>query len=84
MTQKWEAKWYVQSALRYMYKVKFIEVNTPWARNPRKLAQKTLHGVSEEKIKEMLALWEDDFPIPNIINCKIRNQKKKHCRRNIN
>lgn len=75
MTQKWEAKWYVKSALKHRYKIIFVEPKTSWAKNPRKLARKNRHGVTREKIKEMLARWEDDFTIPAIINSQERNRK---------
>lgn len=75
MTQKWEAKWYVKSALKHKYKIIFVEPKTSWAKNPRKLARKNRHGVTREKIKEMLARWEDDFTIPAIINSQKLNHK---------
>lgn len=75
MTQKWEAKWYVQSALKHGYHILFVEPKTSWAKNPRKLARKNRHGVPREKIKEMLARWEDDFTIPAIINSQKQDNR---------
>jgi len=66
-TQKWEAKAYVEHAVRLGYKVDVRETATPWAKDPVELAKRNVHGVPQVAIERMLARWENDFTPENIL-----------------
>ena len=70
--QKWETRPYVQMAKDNGYQVKFMESNTPWARDPEELAKRNLHGVPLEGIKNMLTRYEphDTFTDEEVLKSK--------------
>jgi hypothetical protein len=43
-TQRWEARGYVEAALKYGYEVEIREPDTPWRRNAEELAKRNTHG----------------------------------------
>lgn len=57
-TQKWEARPYVHLARLYGYLVRFVEADTPWARDAEALAARNVHGVTREGIERMLLHYE--------------------------
>ncbi|KAL8190919.1 UNVERIFIED_CONTAM: hypothetical protein K2H54_065825 [Gekko kuhli] len=67
-TQAWEMKPYVEAALEKCYKVEFHEPDTWWKFNPEELEKKNKHGVSREKIIQMLERYEYQISIPTVMN----------------
>lgn len=65
--QAWEAKPYVEKALRYGYKIEIAEPNTPWKFNAEELAKRNTHKVPLEVIHDMLAKWETDITVEDIM-----------------
>jgi len=68
-TMKWEAKTYVRQARDCGYEVVVTEPETEWwlNRDVHKMAAMNSHHVSSEIIERMLAKWETDFTIENIL-----------------
>ena len=66
-TQKWEARPYIILAQEFGYSVEIRETSTPWAKDAAELAKRNVHGVPLQSIEAMLARWEDDFTIENIL-----------------
>lgn len=62
-TQAWEAREYVRSALQNNYEVRFVEANSPWARDPQECARRNTHGVPLQSIQNMLNRWEDNLTV---------------------
>jgi predicted kinase len=81
-TQCWEAKPYVEEALKHGYKVIIKEPTTPWAKNPEELAKRNVHGVPVEKIRDMLKRWDNDFTVESIMKSKSKFNKRKNDARN--
>mmetsp|Transcript_3735 Transcript_3735/g.5523 ORF Transcript_3735/g.5523 Transcript_3735/m.5523 type:complete len:315 (+) Transcript_3735:43-987(+) len=79
-TTRWEAKPYVQMALKAKYEVKIRETTTPWAKNAEILAKKNVHKVPLEAIRRMLDRWEDDYTVERILKSKApkRHRKQQH------
>lgn len=75
-TQKWEAKPYVQMALKQNYKVEILEPETAWKKDPEELSKKNKHGVPKEAIIRMLQRWEDDFTVENILKSRPPQRNK--------
>ncbi|XP_053165056.1 uncharacterized protein LOC128350654 isoform X3 [Hemicordylus capensis] len=67
-TQAWEMKPYVEAALEKGYKVEFLEPNTWWKFDPGELEKRNEHGVSREKIFQMLERYEYQMSIPIVMN----------------
>ncbi|XP_015279685.1 PREDICTED: NEDD4-binding protein 2-like 2 [Gekko japonicus] len=67
-TQAWEMKPYVEAALEKCYRVEFHEPDTWWKFNPEELEKKNKHGVSREKIIQMLERYEYQISIPVVMN----------------
>ncbi|XP_061484417.1 NEDD4-binding protein 2-like 2 isoform X2 [Rhineura floridana] len=67
-TQAWEMKPYVEAALEKGYGVEFHEPNTWWKFDPEELEKRNEHGVSREKIVQMLERYEYQMSIPIIMN----------------
>ncbi|KAG0708058.1 NEDD4-binding protein 2-like 1 [Chionoecetes opilio] len=63
----WEMKPYFQLALQYGYDVDLLHTATPWRRNAKELARKSIHGVPAKKIEEMKERYEQDVRIEDII-----------------
>ena len=69
-TMKWEAKPYVELAVKYGYKVEILEPDTPWKKDADELVKKNKHNVPKEAILRMLERWEDDFTVEGILKSK--------------
>ncbi|KAI9031217.1 hypothetical protein DFJ74DRAFT_426356 [Hyaloraphidium curvatum] len=71
---RWEARPYVELALRYGYEVQVLEPSTPWwiARSVPDLIARNTHGVPEESIRGMLDRWE---PGPWDIESILRSER---------
>ncbi|XP_016848102.1 uncharacterized protein LOC100559189 isoform X2 [Anolis carolinensis] len=67
-TQAWEMKPYVEAALEKGYRVEFHEPDTWWKFNPEELEKRNEHGVSREKIVQMLERYEYQMSIPIVMN----------------
>ncbi|XP_042313587.1 uncharacterized protein LOC121925471 isoform X2 [Sceloporus undulatus] len=67
-TQAWEMKPYVEAALEKGYQVEFCEPDTWWKFNPEELEKRNEHGVSREKIVQMLERYEYQMSIPIVMN----------------
>ncbi|XP_026564559.1 uncharacterized protein LOC113441653 isoform X2 [Pseudonaja textilis] len=67
-TQAWEMKPYVKAALEKGYHVEFHEPDTWWKFNPEELEKRNKHGVSREKIVQMLERYEYQISIPIVMN----------------
>jgi len=70
-TQKWECKAYVQMAIEQKYEVFIKETTTPWCKDAHELARRNQHGVPLSSIQRMLARWETDFTVENILACHV-------------
>ncbi|ETE68376.1 NEDD4-binding protein 2-like 2, partial [Ophiophagus hannah] len=67
-TQAWEMKPYVKAALEKGYHVEFHEPDTWWKFNPEELEKRNKHGVSHEKIVQMLERYEYQISVPIVMN----------------
>nr|XP_020644298.1 NEDD4-binding protein 2-like 2 [Pogona vitticeps]XP_020644299.1 NEDD4-binding protein 2-like 2 [Pogona vitticeps] len=67
-TQAWEMKPYVEAALEKGYQVEFHEPDTWWKFNPEELEKRNKHGVSREKIVQMLERYEYHMSVPIVMN----------------
>ncbi|KAJ7320248.1 hypothetical protein JRQ81_019759 [Phrynocephalus forsythii] len=67
-TQAWEMKPYVEVALEKGYQVEFHEPDTWWKFNPEELERRNKHGVSREKIVQMLERYEYHMSVPIVMN----------------
>jgi predicted kinase len=65
--KRWEAKPYVEMAVKFHYAIEIKEVLTEWSKNAESLASKTIHAVPKDKIAHMLAQWDDEFTIDLIL-----------------
>jgi predicted kinase len=77
-TQCWEAKPYVEEALKQGYNVVIREPQTPWAKNAEELAKRNVHGVPLDKIREMLKRWDNDFTVESIMKSKSKFKRKNN------
>lgn len=67
-TQAWEMKPYVEAALENGYNVEFQEPNTWWKFDSGELEKRNEHGVSREKITQMLERYDFQISIPIVLN----------------
>ncbi|KYO26403.1 NEDD4-binding protein 2-like 2 isoform B [Alligator mississippiensis] len=67
-TQAWEMKPYVETALEKGYIVEFREPDTWWKFDPEELEKRNKHGVTREKIAQMLDRYEYQISIPIVMN----------------
>ncbi|KFP88237.1 NEDD4-binding protein 2-like 2, partial [Acanthisitta chloris] len=67
-TQAWEMKPYVEVALEKGYRVEFHEPDTWWKFDPEELEKRNKHGVTREKIAQMLERYEYQISIPTVMN----------------
>lgn len=74
--QAWEMKPYVKMALERGYKVDFCEPDTSWKFDPHELEKRNKHGVSQEKIAQMM----DNFSFPISIDIVMSSQEPPHVR----
>ena len=65
--EAWEAKPYVNQALKYGYKVEFREPDTPWKFDAEELAKRNTHGVPREIIDIMLSKWQKDINVEDVM-----------------
>jgi len=68
--RKWEARPYIEVALKYNYDIEIIETDTPWRNNINELATRNNFNVPIKVIENMLNDWESDFTITNILNSR--------------
>jgi hypothetical protein len=85
-TQAWEAKPYVEAALKEGYRIEIIESSSPWWRKFRlhgktmspaereevaqECAKRNKHGVPVEAIRKMLDRWEFYITVDDILKSK--------------
>ncbi|XP_077029921.1 NEDD4-binding protein 2-like 2 isoform X1 [Agelaius phoeniceus] len=74
-TQAWEMKPYVEVALEKGYRVEFHEPDTWWKFDPDELEKRNKHGVTREKIAQMLERYEYQISIPIVINSVVPPHK---------
>ncbi|NXF87822.1 N42L2 protein, partial [Eubucco bourcierii] len=74
-TQAWEMKPYVKVALEKGYRVEFHEPDTWWKFDPGELEKRNKHGVTREKIAQMLERYEYQISIPIVMNSEIPSHK---------
>ncbi|KFP08030.1 NEDD4-binding protein 2-like 2 [Calypte anna] len=74
-TQAWEMKPYVQVALEKGYRVEFYEPDTWWKFDPEELEKRNKHGVTREKIAQMLERYEYQISIPIVMNSVVPPHK---------
>ncbi|KAF4788053.1 hypothetical protein TURU_164176 [Turdus rufiventris] len=74
-TQAWEMKPYVEVALEKGYRVEFHEPNTWWKFDPEELEKRNKHGVTREKIAQMLERYEYQISIPVVMNSVVPPHK---------
>ncbi|XP_044522892.1 NEDD4-binding protein 2-like 2 [Gracilinanus agilis] len=67
-TQAWEMKPYVEMAIGKGYRVEFHEPETWWKFDPEELEKRNKHGVSREKIAQMLDHYEFKMSISIVMN----------------
>lgn len=58
-----ECKPYVEMALKYDYKVEFLEPQTPWAFDLDELAKRNIHKVPRHALEGMLRRWVPDMTV---------------------
>ncbi|NXR47165.1 N42L2 protein, partial [Hippolais icterina] len=74
-TQAWEMKPYVEVALEKGYRVEFHEPDTWWKFDPEELEKRNKHGVTREKIAQMLEQYEYQISVPIVMNSVIPPHK---------
>nr|XP_025964654.1 NEDD4-binding protein 2-like 2 [Dromaius novaehollandiae]XP_025964655.1 NEDD4-binding protein 2-like 2 [Dromaius novaehollandiae] len=74
-TQAWEMKPYVEMALEKGYRVEFREPDTWWKFDPKELEKRNKHGVTREKIAQMLERYEYQISIPIVMNSVVPPHK---------
>ncbi|XP_065534483.1 NEDD4-binding protein 2-like 2 [Lathamus discolor] len=74
-TQAWEMKPYVEAALEKGYRVEFHEPDTWWKFDPEELEKRNKHGVTREKIAQMLERYEYQISIPIVMNSVVPPHK---------
>ncbi|XP_062423113.1 NEDD4-binding protein 2-like 2 isoform X2 [Rhea pennata] len=75
-TQAWEMKPYVEMALEKGYRVEFREPDTWWKFDPKELEKRNKHGVTREKIAQMLERYEYQISIPIVMNSVVPPHKQ--------
>ncbi|KAM6140734.1 LOW QUALITY PROTEIN: NEDD4-binding protein 2-like 2 [Pterocles gutturalis] len=73
--QAWEMKPYVEAALEKGYRVEFHEPDTWWKFDPEELEKRNKHGVTREKIAQMLERYEFQISIPIVMNSVVPPHK---------
>ncbi|NWX12073.1 N42L2 protein, partial [Aegotheles bennettii] len=74
-TQAWEMKPYVEVGLEKGYRVEFHEPDTWWKFDPEELEKRNKHGVTREKIAQMLERYEYQISIPIVMNSVVPPHK---------
>ncbi|XP_054066119.1 uncharacterized protein LOC128913098 isoform X2 [Rissa tridactyla] len=74
-TQAWEMKPYVEVALEKGYRVEFHEPDTWWKFDPEELEKRNKHGVTREKIAQMLERYEFQISVPIVMNSVVPPHK---------
>ncbi|KAJ3211999.1 hypothetical protein HDU67_004115 [Dinochytrium kinnereticum] len=67
--QAWEPRPYVQAGVKFGYELHVREPDTTWwkERDVDQMARRNKHHVSREVIEAMVARWEEDFSLENIL-----------------
>ena len=60
--ERWESKPYVELADRYGYQVRIAEPHTPWRLDVDELTRRNRHGVTRERIQEMVNAYHQNNP----------------------
>ena len=60
--ERWESKPYVELADRYGYQVRIAEPQTPWRLDVDELTRRNRHGVTRERIQEMVNAYHQNNP----------------------
>lgn len=68
--QAWEAREYVRAAMDYGYRVRFVEADTPWAKDAEVCAARNQHGVPLDAIKRMLSNWQESLTVEKCLAAK--------------
>ncbi|XP_036392971.1 NEDD4-binding protein 2-like 2 [Megalops cyprinoides] len=68
--QAWEMKPYVKMALQRGYNVEFCEPDTSWKLDPVELEKRNKHGVSRQKIAQMLERFELPMSVDIVLNSR--------------
>ncbi|KAJ3117534.1 NEDD4-binding protein 2 [Physocladia obscura] len=81
---RWEAKPYVEAAIRHNFSVEVYEPQTPWwiARDPDELFARSTHGVPHDAILKMLERYETDFSIDAILASSLPQRNNNRNNRN--
>ncbi|KAK8752534.1 hypothetical protein OTU49_006029 [Cherax quadricarinatus] len=61
--QNWEAKYYLNLTKKYHYTPLILEPQTPWAMDPKELAERNSHGVPEAVIEQKVRSYEPVLPL---------------------
>ena len=69
-TQAWECREYVRAAVHHGYDVRFVEADTPWARDAEECARRNTHGVPLASIRAMLSRWESDLTVERCLSAR--------------
>ncbi|XP_023682037.2 uncharacterized protein n4bp2l2 isoform X2 [Paramormyrops kingsleyae] len=72
--QAWEMKPYAEMAVERGYRVDFCEPSTNWKLDPTELEKRNKHGVSRQKILEML----ERFELPMSLDIVLNSQQPLH------
>lgn len=66
----WEAREYVRIAIKNKYAVRFLEADSPWAKDAHECARRNTHGVPLETIERMINNWEPDLSVVKCLEAK--------------
>ena len=74
--EAWNAKPYVQSAMKYGYKVEFLDVGTG-GKTAEELSQRNQHGVPLDVIQKMIDKYnrEGELTVDKVLQSKSPNEK---------
>ncbi|XP_071523032.1 2',3'-cyclic-nucleotide 3'-phosphodiesterase-like [Panulirus ornatus] len=61
--QAWESKYYLKLTKEYNYTPLILEPQTPWAMDPKELAERNSHGVSEDILAKKLKDYQPVLPL---------------------
>lgn len=70
----WEAKFYVEEALKHGYRVEIKEPDTPWKFNAEELAKRNTHNIPLAAIESKLRKWEPNINVEDILRSKPPNR----------
>ena len=67
-SKAWELKPYVKMGIEFNYSIFLVEPETEYKFNPKELAKRNIHNLTEEKIKEFLKKFEKNLTFEIILN----------------